>query len=450
MKTQHHFIITLSVLFLLSYGCRKIELGEDIKALDVTVRVAYDTSKGNFSLPIEGINIKLENLWNGKINQIKTNQNGLAEFDNISAGVYNIMATLTIPKEDFLNYTGQFSEDDVTLNASINSVTLNNQTNAILDLQMKLGRIGGLVLKQIYYAGSDTKNGATFRDQFIEIYNNSNELIYADSLYIAQVWGTNSANPDLSKGFYLTSGPMVGQLDWSKSIGMPSGINASEDYFYPKSLYRIPGNGTDYPIQPGESIILAQTAVNHKAPYSNSTGGSINIKDPSLTVDLSNADFEVYLAPYLASPLASDIDNPAVPNMIMLAYSGKDWLLDNPGRDGYIIFKTDKDIPSTFPQYPDPTQLAITQNTTMYYQIPLEFAIDAVEIQPNSPTSRVPKRLYSEYDAGFTFCPAGSYSSQSVIRKTSKIVSGRRILMDTNNSTNDFDYLEKAEPKAFK
>ncbi len=450
MNTRHYIIITIGLLFSLSCGCRKIELGEDIKALDVTVRVAYDTSKGNFSLPIEGINIKLENLWNGKINQIKTNQNGLAEFDNISAGVYNIMATLSIPKEDFLNYTGQFSEDDVTLNASMNSVTLNNQTNAILDLQMKLGRIGGLVLKQIYYAGSDTRNGASFRDQFIEIYNNSNEVIYADSLYIAQVWGTNTANPDLSKGFYFTSGPMVGQFDWSKSIGMPSGINASEDYFYPKSLYRIPGNGTDYPIQPGESIILAQTAVNHKAPYSNSTGGSINIKDPSLTVDLSNADFEVYLAPYLASPLASDIDNPAVPNMIMLAYSGKDWLLDNPGRDGYIIFKTDKDIPSTFPQYPDPAQLAITQNTTMYYQIPLEFAIDAVEIQPNSPTSRVPKRLYSEYDAGFTFCPAGSYSSQSVIRKTSKIVSGRKILMDTNNSTNDFDYLEKAEPKAFK
>lgn len=134
----------------------------------------------------------------------------------------------------------------------------------------------------------------------------------------------------------------------------------------------------------------------------------------------------------------------------MLAYSGKDWLLDNPGRDGYIIFKTDKDIPSTFQKYPDPAQLAITQNTTLYYQIPLSYAIDAVEIQPNAPTSRVPKRLYSEYDAGFTFCPAGSYSSQSVIRKTSKIVSGRRILIDTNNSTNDFDYLEKAEPKAFK
>lgn len=450
MKINNYFLFAFvgSVLFIL--GCRKIKLGSELGALNVTVNVSYDTSKGNYSLPVQGIKVKIENLWNGKINEVTTDGSGKAGFENISAGVYNVMATLTISKEDFQNYTGQLLEDDVTLNGSINNVTINNLSGALLNLQMKLGRIGGLVIKQIYYAGSHTQNGASFRDQFVEIYNNSNEVIYADSLYIAQVWGTNSVNPDLNKGYYITSGEMVGQFDWTKSIGMPAGMNANKDYFYPKSLYRIPGNGTDYPIQPGESIVLAQTAVNHKAPYSNSSGGTIQIKDPSLTVDLSHADFEVYLAPYLASPLVSDVDNPAVPNMIMLDYSGKDWLLDNPGRDGFAIFKTDIDIPSTLKKYPDPTQTSVSQSTTTYYQIPMDLIIDAVEIQPNSPTARVPKRIYSEFDAGFTFCPAGSYSSQSVIRKTAKIVGGRKVLMDTNNSTNDFDYLERALPKAFK
>lgn len=243
---------------------------------------------------------------------------------------------------------------------------------------------------------------------------------------------------------------MVGQWDWSKSIGMPSNIKANNDYIYAKSLYRIPGNGTQYPILPGESIILAQTAVNHKAPYSNSTGGTIEIKDPSLTIDLSNADFEVYLAPYLATPLASDVDNPAVPNLIMLDYTGKDWLFDNPGRDGFAIFRTDIDIPTTFKKYPDPTVAAITSSTTTYYQIPADLVLDAVEIQPNTATSRVPKRLLGRLDAGYNYVPAGSYSSQSLIRKTVKTVSGRRILMDTNNSTNDFDYLNMVAPKAFK
>ena len=441
------FGLATIIIFL---GCRKIDLTPDLNPITISVNVSYDTSKGDFLLPLNNININIENLWNNKINRAATDNAGNVSFDNVSAGVYNIAATITIPKDQFNSLTGQFLEDDVTLNATLNNITVNNTLDSTIKLKLELGRIGGLVIKQIYYAGSDTRNGASFRDQFIEIYNNSNDTIYADSLYIAQAFGSNSANPDYTKGYFINSGNMQGQYDWSKSIGMPTGINANDDYFYPKSLYRIPGNGTDYPMAPGTSIVLAQTAVNHKAPYSNSTGGSVNIKDPSLTIDLSKADFEVYLAPYLASPLASDVDNPAVPDLIMLDYSGKDWLFDSPGRDAFAIFKTDVDIPSTYQKYPNPSVVGVTSSTTVHYQLPNELIIDAVEIQPNTPTSRVPKKLQSKFDAGFTFCPAGSYSSQSVIRKTLRTIGGRVVLLDTNNSTNDFDFLEMAEPKAFK
>ena len=447
LKSILSFGLAMTIIF---WSCKKIDLTPDLNPIAVSINVSYDTSKGNFYLPLKDIRIKIENLWNNKVNYSETDDAGNAIFGNVSAGVYNIGASITIPKDEFNALTGQFLEDDVTLNATLTNVTLNNTLDSTLKLKLELGRIGGLVIKQIYYAGSDTKNGATFRDQFIEIYNNSNDTIYADSLYIAQVFGSNTVNPDYTKGFFITSGNMQGQYNWGKSIGMPTGINATDDYFYPKSLYRIPGNGTDYPMAPGTSLVLAQTAVNHKAPYSNSTGGSVDIKDPSLTIDLSKADFEVYLAPYLASPLASDVDNPAVPDLIMLDYSGKDWLFDNPGRDAFAIFKTDVDIPSTYQKYPNPTVLAMTSSTTTHYQIPNDVIIDAVEIQPNTPTSRVPKKLQSKFDAGFAFCPAGSYSSQSIIRKTLRNIGGRIVLVDTNNSTNDFDFLEMANPKAFK
>ena len=450
MKYIKRLLLFSLAMILIFVGCKKIDLVPELNPIAVSINVSYDTSKGNFHLPLKNISIKIENLWNNKENQSETDEAGNTTFGNVSAGVYNIAASVTIPKDEFNAMTGQFLEDDVTLNATLTNVTLNNSLDSTLKLKLELGRIGGLVIKQIYYAGSDTRNGASFRDQFIEIYNNSNDTIYADSLYVAQVFGSNTVSPDYTKGYFINSGNMKGQYDWSKSIGMPTGINATEDYFYPKSLYRIPGNGKDYPMAPGTSIVIAQTAVNHKAPYSNSTGGSVDIKDPSLTIDLSNADFEVYLAPYLPSPLASDVDNPAVPDMIMLDYSGKDWLLDNPGRDAFAIFKTDIDIPSTFQKYPNPTVLAVTSSTTMHYQLPNDLIMDAVEIQPNTPTSRVPKKLRSKFDAGFTFCPAGSYSSQSVIRKTLRTIGGRIVLMDTNNSTNDFDFLEMAEPKAFK
>lgn len=432
------------------WSCKKIDLRPELNPVNISINVSYDTTKGNFYLPLKKIGIKIENLWNNKINQSETDAEGNTSFENISAGVYNITAAITISKDEFNALTGQFLEDDVTLNATLTNITINNRLDSTLKLKLELGRIGGLVIKQIYYAGSDTRNGASFRDQFIEIYNNSNDTIYADSLYIAQVFGSNTVSPDYTKGFFINSGNMKGQYDWTKSIGMPDGIRANDDFIYAKSLYRIPGNGRDYPMAPGTSIILAQTAVNHKAPYSNSTGGSVDIKDPSLTIDLSKADFEVYLAPYLASPLASDVDNPAVPDLVMLDYTGKDWLLDNPGRDAFAIFKTDDDIPSTYAKYPNPTALAVTSSTTTHYQIPNDLIIDAVEIQPNTPTSRVPKKLQSKFDAGFAFCPAGSYSSQSIIRKTLRKIGGRVVLIDTNNSTNDFDFLEMVEPKAFK
>ncbi|MBS1737076.1 MAG: DUF4876 domain-containing protein [Bacteroidetes bacterium] len=450
MKFSQYFFYTAMLIVLAVAGCKKRDLTPDVGSLNIKINVSYDTIRGNFNLPVNGIKLKLSNQWNSKENTTLSDNGGMAEFKNVSAGIYDIVATVTIPKDLFNSLTGQSVEEDVTLNSSLNKMNINNTLDSVIKLKMEVGRIGGLVLKQIYYAGSNTSRGASFRDQFIEIYNNSNEIIFADSLYIAQVIGCNTVSPNLTTGFFITSGPMVGQWDWSKSIGMPSNINANNDYIYAKSLYRIPGNGTQYPILPGESIILAQTAVNHKAPYSNSTGGTIEIKDPSLTIDLSNADFEVYLAPYLATPLASDVDNPAVPNLIMLDYTGKDWLFDNPGRDGFAIFRTDIDIPTTFKKYPDPTVAAITSSTTTYYQIPADLVLDAVEIQPNTATSRVPKRLLGRLDAGYNYVPAGSYSSQSLIRKTVKTVSGRRILMDTNNSTNDFDYLNMVAPKAFK
>ena len=48
----------------------------------------------------------------------------------------------------------------------------------------------------------------------------------------------------------------------------------------------------------GKSIIIAQTGINHKAPYDRIDGKPVTIQDPELTVDLSKADFEVYLGDY--------------------------------------------------------------------------------------------------------------------------------------------------------
>src|SRR5690606_10834494 len=105
-------------------------------------------------------------------------------------------------------------------------------------------------IKQVYYAGSDTRNGAVFRDQFVELYNNTDQTLYADGLHIARLWGKQRVN-DEKHHFQVN-----GQFDWSKSVGMPAGIDANADYVYLRDLLRIPGGGSDYPVQSGESIII--------------------------------------------------------------------------------------------------------------------------------------------------------------------------------------------------
>ncbi len=222
-----------------------------------------------------------------------------------------------------------------------------------------------------------------------------------------------------------------------------SNSKANTDYVYAKTMFMIPGTGKQYPVQPGSSIIIAATAINHKSPYVGADGKAVSVKDPSLTIDLNAANFEIYLGNQPGiNPLPSDIDNPAVANLTVFDRGGsRDLILDATGRDAYIIFKTNENVTS-WPRYPAPDQATITTTTDLYYQIPSKYIFDGVEIQPPLPANQIPKKLESTIDAGFKFVSKGQYSSQSLIRKTAKTVNGRRILQDTNNAGNDFDELD--------
>ncbi|RZJ78033.1 MAG: DUF4876 domain-containing protein [Flavobacterium sp.] len=309
--------------------------------------------------------------------------------------------------------------------------------------------IGGFVIKQVYYAGSHTTSGANFRDQFIEVYNNTSETLYADSLVIAVVTGKTNKNTDI---YSLANN----QYDWSKSINMPATGNANEDYVYAKEVFMIPSDGTGkkYPVLAGKSIIIAQTALDHTKPYTTNGGGTQGITNPALTVNLANADFEAYVYPYEQkndpgrSMYGSDIDNPSIPNMETYFITGaRDMVLNPQGRESLAILKVDKNFNlENIPSYAIPTVRTITASTVLYPQLPTKYVIDAVEIEAYISADQLPRRLPMAYDSGAASITGGPFSSQSIIRKTAKTVNGRRVLQDTNNSRNDFGQLTKANP----
>jgi hypothetical protein len=443
MKKITYFLLLITIA---AISCKKDEaISTGIQPVNLTVNLSYGLDSSEYSLPVNGITVKITNTNSGATQTASSNDSGIVRFKGIQAGTYDIDANITIDDTTYYNLTGNLISDNITFNASEKNTQISVGGDVTLNMILAAGTTGQWVIKQVYYAGSNATNGAIYRDQFIELYNNSDETLYADSLYIGQVYARQN---NTGSTYHVLAN---GQLDWKYALDMPAGIDPNNDFVYTRSILMVPGTGTTYPVQPGRSIVIAQTALNHKTPFTGANGTTISVKDPSLTIDLSGADFEAYYGDFVSSPLASDVDNISVPNMVVYQYNGRDYILDNPGRDAYIIFKVDaSQSVSSWPSYPLPTIAAPAATATRYIQVPDKYILDGVEVQPSAAEDRIPKKLNAAYDAGFTSVPKGSYSSQSVIRKTLKTVDGRIILKDTNNSTEDFDYLDIANPRGFK
>lgn len=409
---------------------------EELKPVDFSIAIKYDVTFN--SLITKKATVTIVNNETGNKYTADSDEKGIAKFNQILPGTYSATATKIIKSAEFNETFGYAPiEAEINFNGSASSIVVNN-TTAPISIEMKTSKVGDFVIKQIYYGGSDVKKGAAFRDQFIEIYNNSNTVQYADGLLIAQLYGS------LSTTVFAYTLP-TGQFDWSKSADMTMGNSANTNFVYASNILRIPGTGTQHPVQPGKSIVIAQNAINHKSNYMDNSGNSISILNPELTIDLSIADFESFLGNYLGSTYQYDIQNPAVPDLDVLYWSNgnKDMILDPTGRQGFAILKMNDTDFTNLKKYRNPKG-----DAALYLQIPNSSLIDGVDTTKDLGSGFIPKKLSSEIDGGNTYLTTGSYSSKSVIRKTKTTIAGRIILQDTNNSSNDFVEIT-ANPRGF-
>ena len=265
--------------------------------------------------------------------------------------------------------------DEYYVNGNVvNQAILQDDTS--LDITVQGLKVSPLVLKEIYYAGSRTPtNGVYFRDQFYEIYNNSAQTQYLDGVYFA----------NLVPGKSSTTLPV-----WPESDG--------NNYAYAERVWRIPGNGTDYPLEPGESCVISQFAANHQ----------LEIYNPNSPIDGSISEFEFNMNN------ATYPDQPAV-DMIHIFYN----------------LKT--------------TDLSKPNSSTYYAKIPISYVLDAVECIDNA-TAVNAKRVPAALDAGMTYV-GSTYCGLSVARKPLTDENGEYMynavgalmFQDTNNSTDDFE-----------
>lgn len=196
----------------------------------------------------------------------------------------------------------------------------------------------------------------------------------------------------------------------------------------PYFIFQVPGSGKEHPVTPGKSIILADQGLNHK------------IDNPNSPADMSQADFEWYDEHRL------DVDVPEVSNLIK-HYSGSLSIntLHTRGYEGFYICQIPVAETQVFLDAHPATTTMPNGSTKESYVIPAKYIIDAVQCAaPEGYTSTV---FPSMLDAGYTFCDA-AWIGKCVQRKFEKEEDGRAILLDTNNSTNDFTPNATPSPRA--
>lgn len=264
------------------------------------------------------------------------------------------------------------------------------------------------VIAEIFGIGTLTPENKQYNgDQYIRIYNNSDKTLYADGLAL------------LESKFMTTS-----KYNYTPDI--------MNEAFAVQVVAVIPGNGQEHPVEPGQSIILCDNAMNHKEANPNS-------------IDLSKADFEWYTQSTSSSN--PDMDNPDVPNLEMYYnYTKSIWLLAKKGNRAYAIGRIpssvgkDNYIKDYVYKYTYMINEGLSSKEQTCYQFPNEWIIDAVNIGPvnsyvwniTAPVLDMGHTYFGETDA------TTENAGKSIIRKVAYKDGDREVLQDTNNSSIDF------------
>ena len=385
MKKILTYFLVLTFTFVL-VNCK-----DDVTpSYNLNLTIEFPDGFTSTSIP-DGTTVKAVNTQTGRETSSTLSAAGVATFLLVE-GTYDFSTSFEIVDGD----------DSYVFNGILAGYTLMQESSTGIDLIMA-NNSGGFIFKEIYFSGSKTPEDKNYyADQFHEILNNSGDTLYADGLCLAVLKPTSSK-------------PCV----WVKEDG-----SLLDEMATTYHVWRIPGDGTEHPVLPGESIIIAHDGIDHKTDENG---------NPNSPVNLGDADWESYV-----EVSGKDLDAPNVPNMTMMYTSSTtmvDWLHSVFG-NAIILFR----LPDWENYVADANNFMPTpgsSSTKEYLMIHKDLVIDAVEIVRFDEEKRN-KRLPAELDAGYTYLEGGTYCSKSIRRKVKMIVGGRVIYKDTNNSSEDF------------
>ena len=394
-------MIIMSLLALVtSFSSCSSDNDDTVQALDFTVTVKMPEGiKSGVAYSGQTVNL----VQGGKTKYTaKTNETGIAAFTGVIPDVYDISTTWEVDGETYTTIAeGDVENAEVVIAGNLLSQAIST-SGANITLSTVLNVKHNLLISKVFYAGrKDNNNKNYIADQYIEIFNNSDDEVSLDGLYI-------------------------GILEGESTAAYPAKDNS--DNIYTKQVFRIPGEGNQYKLAAGATILVVNSAIDHRTTASTSN-------------DLSSAAFE--------AKNTKNNNNPTTPALTLVysAYAGIPSINFLAGGDfGVVLFNTDEDVVNWENVYA-PGKTA----GNMFKKIPAKTVIDGVEALKNKTTGVDinAKRLYNFIDAGYQFINTAAGYTGEVVRKTAKEENGRVYLTDTNNSTNDFSVSTDIKPGSF-
>lgn len=373
----------------------KLEDGQSVQIMDKSV-IFNDLNMGRqYMVPSDSI------IWQDSLLLIQTTQ---------PIGFYDVDASLTMLADS----------TKLLFRSYIKSLSLTEARSLEAPLASAMAR-EDFVLAEIFTPGTQTPEGKTYTgDRYFVIYNNSGMTLYADGLVLLESKLKNTLKYTLEPDFRSES-------------------------FAADAIYRIPSDGTQYPVPSGGSLLIVDNAMDHRAANGNS-------------FDLSDADFEWY--DQSTSATVTDLDNPDVPNLDKIfCYSLTIWIPNNQGNTSFALARfpdslSTEDYLAQYKfryNYTNVTSAGTFKMSADTYLVPNEWIIDAVNLCPRSAYQWT--AVATELDGGYTYVgELGSDKTRfgkSVRRKILYTKGTRHILQDTNNSTYDFRPAQTADPHYF-
>ncbi len=269
-----------------------------------------------------------------------TDELGKLILEGIPSSTYTITARLNHPAYPNILLSGNLPGIEIISGKTVTDTIVANQISST-----------GIAINELYIGGP-ANNIFFYGDQYIELYNSSEEVKYLDGMIVIRVSGNN---------------------DYSGPGADEGNDNDIDGVTY---IFNFPGEPGEknYPFNPKTFLVLAKTAINHK-------------NNVSTSVDLSNADWEFY-----NQYSASDFDNPSVPNLINM--------------------RSDRTVDFGVNVSADVIVISSGRDSDWEDGIDIETILDGVEYQSSLTTK---KTLDARVDKSFTLSPP-KYGGKSMQR----------------------------------